>query len=278
MPAPQADAMKNFARLKFMSFNLKVPTNWRNPQGDAGAMYDGAFKDNEKTSTPGSPPLFQPASLNKYDTDVQKMQIATVGGFIDSISSAICDAWGKWQNLATMAGVVIIGPVATMGQLIGPPLTPLILASAPKSSPQQLKYANAVATVIGTAWLAYTATIKLPGLPIYPAFAACPSPVAPPIPNTPFPIAGAMQVTASLTPALMKMQMQAMLGDPTAPFHGELFEAICDGFDKCFKIWQTTTMVTNIIGTGAVPSMALVPPVPGPVTGGIGTMAPGGLK
>src|SRR5665647_3496591 len=203
MPAPQPDAMKNFARLKFTSFNLKVPTNWREPSGDAGRMYQGAFKDSEKSTSPGMPPLFQPATLNKYDTDVQKMHIAKVGAFIDGMTKAICDAWDKWQKLASMAGVLIIGPVATMGQIIGPPLTPLIMAGAPKATPQELKYSTPIANVIGTAWLAYTATIKIPGLPIYPLFAACPSPVAPPTPNTPFPIGTAMQVIAPLTPALM---------------------------------------------------------------------------
>lgn len=278
MPAPQATVMKNFARLKFMSFNLKVPTNFREPSGEAGDMYRGAFKDNERTSTPGAPPLFQPATLNKYDTDVQKMLIAKIGGFIDGITTAICDAWDKWQMMATMAGVIIIGPVATMGQVVGPPLTPLILAGGPKASPQELKYTNAVANVIGTAWLAYTATIKIPGLPLYPLFAACPSPVAPPTPNMPFPVIAATQVNASLMPDVMKMQMVSMLGDPTAPFHKELFESICDGFDKCFKLWQASTMITNILGTGAVPTMAAVPPIPGPVAGGVGTMPPGGFK
>ena len=87
-----------------------------------------------------------------------------------------------------MVGVVINGRHrVTGGQVVGPPLTPLILAQAPKGSPQELKYTNAIANVIGTAWLAYTATIKVPGLPWYPAFAAFPSPVAPPTPNVPMP-------------------------------------------------------------------------------------------
>jgi hypothetical protein len=279
MPAPQAAAMKNFARLKFTSFNLKVPTNWRDPSGDAGQQYQDAFKPGEKGTSPGMPPLVQPATLNKYHTDTQKMHIAKIGSYLDGITSAICSAWGNWQSVATMAGVIIAGPVATLGQVIGPPLTPLILAGgAPMGSPQEIKYTNAIANVIGTAWLAYTATIKIPGLPIYPAFAACPSPVAPPTPNTPFPVIGAMQVTVSLTPALMKQQMVGMLADPMAPFHGELFESVCDAFDKCFKIWQTSTQITNIIGTGAVPSMVLPIPVPGPVAPGMGVMPPGGFK
>jgi hypothetical protein len=37
-------------------------------------------------------------------------------------------------------------------------------------------------------------------------------------------------------------------------------------------------MVTNVLGIGAVPSMALPIPVPGPVAVGTAMMAPGGFK
>ena len=108
MPAPQASAMKQLARLKFTSFSLKVPTNWRDPSGGTAADHYGkAFKQNEKASSPGMPPLFQPASLNKYHTDTQKMHIAKIGKFIDDTCTAICSAWSTWQSAATMVGVVI---------------------------------------------------------------------------------------------------------------------------------------------------------------------------
>jgi len=276
MPAPQASAMQQLARLKFTSFNLKVPQNWRDPSGgDAGNHYSRAFKPEEKATTPGMPPLVQPASLNKYHTDTQKMHVAKIGAFIDGMSSAICSAWSQWQSLATMTGVIVTTITASVGLVAGPPWMPLILASAPKASPMEMKYANVIATVLGTAWLQYTATIKVPGLPWYPAFAAVPSPVAPPTPNVPCPVIALTQVPPQ--PALMKQQMVGQLADPQAPFHAELFEAIIDGFDKCFKIWQASTMVTNVFGTGPVPTFA-PPYVPvGPVIGGVGNMLPGGF-
>ncbi|HEX5061431.1 MAG TPA: hypothetical protein VFV99_18820, partial [Kofleriaceae bacterium] len=154
--------MQQLARLKFTSFNLKVPKDWRDPSGgDAGDHYSRAFKPDEKASTPGMPPLLQPASLNKYHTDTQKMHIAKVGAFIDGTCSAICSAWSQWQTAATMVGVVITAITASVGQVVGPPWTPLIMASAPKASPMELKYSNVIATVLGTAWLQYTATIKI---------------------------------------------------------------------------------------------------------------------
>jgi hypothetical protein len=278
MPAPQAAAMQQLARLKFTSFNIKVPQNWQNPSGTPDAKHYGdAFKPSEKTTAPGAPPLFQPSSLNKYHTDTQKMHIDKIGKFIDGICSAICSAWSTWQSAATMVGVVIMGPTASVGQIVGPPWTPLILASGPKETPMLLKYTTVVANVIGTAWLSFTATVKVAGMPWYPAFAAMPSPVAPPTPNIPCPFAALTQVPVSISANVLKMQMIGMLGDPTAPFHKELFEAIADAFEKSYNLWKVTTMVTNVLGTGPVPTFA--PPfVPvGPVVGGVGTMVPGGF-
>lgn len=278
MPAPQASMMQQLARLKFTSFQIKVPKDWQTPSGDPdGKHYGDAFKPEEKTTAPGMPPLFQPASMNKYHTDTQKMHIDKIGKFIDGICSAICSAWSQWQSMATMVGIIVNGPTASVGQVVGPPWMPLILASAPKETPMLMKYSNTIANVISTGWLAYTATIKVPGMPWYPAFAAFPSPVAPPMPNIPCPVIALTQVNASLMPATMKSQMVGMLADPMAPFHDKLFEAICDAFDKCFTIWQASTMVTNVLGTGPVPTFA-PPYVPvGPVVGGVGTMPPGGF-
>src|SRR5262249_58386944 len=101
------------------------------------------------------------------------------------ICSAICSAWSQWQSAATLVGGISEGPTASGGQIVGPPWTPLILASAPKSTPMEMKYSNVIAQVIGTAWLTFTATVKVTGMPWYPAFAAFPGPLAPPTPNIP---------------------------------------------------------------------------------------------
>jgi hypothetical protein len=278
MPAPQASAMQQLARLKFTSFSLKVPSNWKDPAGDPGGDHYGrAFKPDEKASSPGMPPLFQPASLNKYHTDTQKMHIGKIGTFIDDTCSAICSAWSQWQTAATMVGIVINAVTAAGGQIVGPPWTPLILASAPKSTPMEMKYSNVIAQVIGTAWLSFTATVKVTGMPWYPAFAAVPSPVAPPAPNVPCPFAALTQVPMSISCNVLKMQMVGQLGDPNAPFHQELFESIADAFEKSYNLWKVSTMVTNVLGTGPVPTFA-PPYVPvGPVVGGVGTMTPGGF-
>lgn len=272
MPAPQASAMQQLARLKFTSFNLKVPKDWRDPQGNAADHYGRAFKPDEKATSPGMPPLFQPASLNKYHTDAQKMHIAKIGAFIDDTCSAICSAWSQWQSMATLVAVVIAGPTASGGQIVGPPWTPLILASAPKATPMEMKYSNVVAQVIGTAWLTFTATVKLAGMPWYPAYAALPTPVAPPMPNVPCPFAALVQVPVSISASVLKMQMVGQLADPMAPFHQELFEAIADAFEKTYNLWKVSTMVTNVLGAGS----GGTPITPLPCVG-VGTMTPGGF-
>jgi hypothetical protein len=171
-----------------------------------------------------------------------------------------------------MVGFVIAGPIASVGQIVGPPLTPLILASAPKGSPQEALYSTAIATAIGTAWLAYTASIKSPGLPFYPAYAAVPTPVAPPMPNIPFPLAAFTQVDAGLQAEPLKGMMMGLFGNPTAPYAMNLFESVATGFQTCFTTWKLSTLINNVtaIATGGTP----ITPIPAV---GTAIMPPGGL-
>jgi len=274
MPAPQASMMQQFARLKFTSFNITVPTNWQDPSGDPAAQqYRDAFKPEERTTAPGMPPLFQAASANKYHTDTQKMHIGKIGKFIDDTCSAICSAWSQWQSLASFSGFVVTGPVVTVGMLMGPPLQPLILAGgAPMSTPNEMKYTNVISQVISTAWNAWSLMVKCPGLPFYPAYAALPTPVAPPMPNVPFPLGQFVLGDPLVGTDMLKMQMVGQLGDPNAPFASQLFEAISNGFEQCYNIWKMSTLVTNVMATatGGTP----VSPLPAV---GTAIMPPGGL-
>ncbi|MEX2299441.1 MAG: hypothetical protein WD733_00820 [Bryobacterales bacterium] len=194
--------------------------------------------------------------------------------YLDGISEAICSAWGTWQATASMVGIIINGPIAVGGQIVGPPLAPLILATGPKAKPQEVQLTNAVANVIGKGWLSLMATVKVPGLPWYPSFVAFPSPVAPPTPNIPCPFAALTMVAVSISASALKSQMVAIAGQAG---NESLYDAIGDAFEKVFNLWKVSTMVTNAIGTGPVPTFA-PPYVPvGPVVGGVGTMLPGGF-
>ena len=85
-----------------------------------------------------------------------------------------------------------------------------------------------------------------------------------------------MQVPASISTMALKGMMIGKLGDPMAPFHAQLFEAISFAIEQMYNLWKVSTMVTNVMGTGAVATFA--PPVvpAGPVVG-IANMPPGGL-
>jgi hypothetical protein len=278
MPAPQAAMVKNLAKLAFKAHALQLPVKWQQPQGSAGKQYVDSFKPDERAVPVDPSKLFIPASPNKYHVDTVKGISDKFEKYIDGVCEAICSAWSTFQSSATLVGVIIAGPVASGGQLVGPPLMPLILASAPKSSANELKYSKTIATVIGTQWTQWQTTVKVMGLPWYPAFAAFPSPVAPPMPNVPMPLAAIGSVGMSMMEAsLLKTQMVGQLGDPQAQHHQELFDCIAQAVSTTFKTWLPQTQVTNVLGTGPVPTFA--PPfVPvGPVVGGTGNMTPGGL-
>jgi hypothetical protein len=269
--------MKQLAKLKFKSFGLQLPVDWKQPSGDPdGKHYQKAFKPEELAGVP-VPDLFLSQSTNKYHCDTASTISKEFAEYIDGISDAICSAWSQWQSAATLIGVVVNAVTAAGGQVVGPPWDPLIMAGAPKDTPQKLKYSTAIATAIGAGWLSYTATIKVPGMPWYPAFAAFPAPVAPPTPNIPCPVAALTQVDASISASALKGSMVGLLGDPKALHHDELFASIADAFEKCFMIWKASTQVTNVLGAGPIPTFA-PPYVPvGPVVGGVGVMTPGGF-
>lgn len=237
-----------------------------------------AFQPGESAVPPNIPlNLFREESLNKYHVDTAREIGKRFESYIEGICGAIHSAVDTWRQAATISGVTIFGPVATLGVVMGPPLTPMILAEGPKGTPQEMKYTSAIANAFGTAWLPWQASIKVPGLPWYPAFAAFPGPVAPPMPNIPVPLITLVSVDAGLSPGALSGMMTSNLADPTALHARELFDSIAKAFYTVFGMFKAMTMVTNVVGTGPVPTFA--PPfVPvGPVMGGVGTGPPGCL-
>lgn len=274
MPAPQASDMQQKVKTSFRNMGIKLPVDWSDDKAPTQVELE---KGDPGDLSSSSNWLFKPQTTMKLHVETAKTKSREFESYIDGICTAICSAWSTWQSAATILGVIVVGPMATGGVVLGVPMTPLILAQGPKSKPQEMLYTKTIATVIGLGWLQYTLTIKVPGLSWYPMFSACPSPFAPPTPNTPCAVSALTQVTTTISKDALKSQMISMHGDPQAQFHKELFEAIADGFEQCFNSWQSQTQVTNVLGMGAVPTMASVPPVPGPVAGGVGLMTPGGF-
>lgn len=276
MPAPQRVVLAELAKANFIAKDIKIPTDWSFP----GDQYPKAFSWRELFYLPNPPSnLFGEATLNKYHVEAAKTIGEAFAKFIEGVCGAICDAIDKWMKLTTISGVIINGPVGilTPGGVKGPPLAPLIMASAPKEKPQELKYSQAIANALGNLWqiwhLGLSGTIMYP-----PTFAACPSPVHPPTPNLPLPlIALSSPGESGLSPATLKSTMESNLGDPQALHAAALFEAISKAFNTVFQIFKASTLIQNVLGTGPVPTYA--PPfVPvGPVVGGVGNSPPGCL-
>lgn len=278
MPAPQAAMMKNLAKVAFKAKAIKLPVDWQQPSGDpAGKQYPDAFKPSERFVPPDPSKLFVPASSNKYHVDTVKQVSDKFEKYIDGICDAIAQGWSTYHSTVCLTTVNVMGPTAMGGMLVGPPLTPLILASGPKATANEMKYTKVIATVVGTGFTSWQSSVKVAGMPWYPAFAAFPGPMAPPMPNVPVPLVALTQVNASLQDSALKGQMVGQLGDPKAQHHQELFESVAKAVNQCFTMWTATTMVTNVLGFGPIPTF--VPPfVPvGPVVGGMANQTPGGM-
>lgn len=276
MPAPQKAVLTELTKANFISKNIKIPTEWE----DLGEQYPKAFTLPELFYPPNPPTnLFLEATFNIYHVGAAKTIGEAFEKFIEGICGAICDAIDKWMKLTTITGVIINGPVGTVtpGAVKGPPLAPLIMTAAPKETPQELKYSQAIANAFGNLWQSWH--LGLSGTLMYPpTFGACPSPVHPPTPNLPLPlIALSSPGENGLSPDSLKSTMEKNLGDEDALHAEELFESIAKAFNSVFQIFKASTMVQNVLGTGPVPTYA--PPfVPvGPVVGGVGNSPPGCL-
>lgn len=284
MPAPQSSVMQELAKAQFRTFMIKLPLDWRQPQGEAGKQYVQAFKPSELVAVPPVGRLFIPASVNKYHCDTVSEISGKFESFIDGICGAVCQAWATWQAAATITGVTIFGPVATLGELVGPPWLPLIMGAAPKSTPMELRYSMAIAMTLSNAWMQYTATVKVPGMAWYPAFAAFPGPMAPPIPNVPTPLITCLSPAAIsiCAPTDMKSAMDnALDGGLKSKDNDKQYEALHDAIatvlSAAFTIWLAAQQVMLVMGKGPIPSFA-PPYVPvGPVVGGDIISAPGHL-
>ena len=118
----------------------------------------------------------------------------------------------------------------------------------------------------------------------YPAFAAFPGPMAPPMPNIPVPliICVSSKMTSIIMPDDMTSAMDDALDssmkdkDPDKQYHA-LHDAIATVLSLAFLMWLPSQQVMLVLGKGPIPTFA--PPfVPvGPVVGGDNIAAPGHL-
>lgn len=276
MPAPNAALMKQMARMFFIARFVRLPTDWKGPP-DA-KHFQQSVSPSQLIVPPNSPMnLFREASLYELHVDAAGKIGKEYGSFIDGTCDAICNAIQMWMLMASInARVMAITAIGPPGCVMAPPIKGNIMMLAPKKSPMELKYSNAISTAFSNAWTQWQSGLTIPGLPWYPAFAAFPGPMAPPMPNIPMPlITLPSSGEVALVPSTLSQSMKSALGDPTAYHHAELFDAIAQAFAIVFLMFKLQTQVMLVMGMGPIPTFA-PPYVPvGPVVGGSTLPIPG---
>lgn len=193
--------------------------------------------------------------------------------YVNGMCQAINQALETWRLSAYLEGVRIMGPIATGGKLRSVPLDPLIMQRAPAGWDV---YNRAIAAGVHNQFTSFANEVTVPGLPWYPAFAAFPMPVAPPMPNVPCPLMSIAAVGARhLKEGSITDMIYNKMPNPKPACAKEVAIAIAFGIEKAAFAWLSSQMVKNVMGKGPVPSFA-PPYVPvGPVVGGDNIAAPG---
>ena len=198
-------------------------------------------------------------------------------GCRQAATAGVARAVAMWQSNAVLVGVVINGPSAVGGSVAGPPLQPLIEQTmAGAGVPAAV--AKAFAAPVSNAWSTWAASLRAPGAGWYPGFAAWPSPSAPPTPNVPTPLMALGGNSGLLSAASLKASIRKALGTRAdEPQASAAINQFADDFAARFAQYRASAMVTNVLGSGPVPTFA-PPYVPvGPVVNGQGNMTPGGF-
>jgi hypothetical protein len=215
------------------------------------------------------PALFRSASNDKVDVDFQTEATNEFSNYISAMCHALVGAHDNWRFTACLKGVSINAIMASGGFISSPSLSINISANGPQQGiwGNATNYTRVIADGLATCWHDWEQSVRVPGLPWYPAFAAFPSPMAPPMPNVPTPLAALTWSSAPLQADNIKATISRKLSQP-GPFSDELFQSIGTGFVAALNLWFPVQMVTNVMGRGPVPTFA-PPYVPvGPVVGG----------
>ena len=132
---------------------------------------------------------------------------------------------------------------------------------------------------VAECWKEWADNVTVPGLPFYPIFVAFPGPMAPPMPNVPFPLISCTSSGMSkMTPTMLK---DAMVNNFDVDEQDGQFTAVVNAIgtalSAAFMSWLPSQSITNVMGTGPIPTFA--PPVApaGPVVMGNVIPMPGNL-
>jgi len=273
---PPLTLIKILGNAKFFSDGLKLPVKW-----DEKFYKDHNPEPGEQGNAPKTIPPWFMAEHPGYR--YQQKSCDDIGknfkDFHDTILDAVSFAHQMWCLQAKIKGINImaVAAVGPPGSIDGPELESLI-KSAPAVaswSGNMAKHRDAVAKGVSKCFKDWQGQVAVPGLPWYPAFAAFPSAMAPPMPNIPVPLimCPSAKITSLVMPDDMTKAMDDALDgglkdkDPSKQYHA-LHDAIATVLSLAFLLWMVQQQVMLVLGKGPIPSFA--PPfVPvGPVVGG----------
>jgi hypothetical protein len=276
----------------FTAYSLKLPTSsdWQQPSGSpAGEHYGRCMPMSDQIAIPKTQPVqFMPQNPNKYHQDSCDTIGQAMITFRAKMLSAVQYAHMMWKLQARFSGLKInaVTALGTPGCLKGSDLEDDIknAPSAASMSGNMGKYRDAVAAGVSQCFSAWQKAVTVPGMPYYPAFAAFPGPMAPPMPNVPLPLVAKLSASIAILTTAIPLQM-AMVNafdgglkqkDPDKQ-HEALFMSIAVPLSLAFLMWLPMQMVTLVLGKGPIPTFA--PPfVPvGPVVMGENIAIPGHL-
>jgi hypothetical protein len=288
---PGLSPIKILGNVKFLSNQLKLPTE-KAKSGKAG-FADKYFKDRDAPDLGAAPQTIPPWFLpQKFGYKYHQKSCDEVGkafkDFHDAMIDAVQYSHNMWKLQAKFKDLKIMAvcAIGTPGCLDGPELESNI-KNAPmvaSFSGNMAKHRDAVAKGVSKAFKNWQDNVMVPGLPWYPAFAAFPGPMAPPMPNVPMPLITCVssKMTDIILPDTMTQEMDDALDsglkkeDPEKHYHA-LHDAIATVLSLAFLMWLPMQQVMLVMGKGQIPTFA--PPfVPvGPVVNGDNLAIPGHL-
>jgi len=291
---PPISPMKPLLQVIFYSKQLKLPTGWSDNkpnEKDKKKHYEqNSHPDGEKAWPPKLiPPWFTPASSYKLHVETCDKIGKEFKKFAEDAVDAVKFSHSMWKLQAKFKDLKVnaVTALGTPGCLDGPELesniknAPMMMAYAQGNAK---KYRDAVAKGVSGQYKKWQGKVMVPGLPWYPAFAAFPGPMAPPMPNVPTPLIACpsammaeIVVPKNLGDAMTKALDKSMKDEDPDKQHEALFEAIGTVLALAFLMWMPQQQVMLVMGKGPIPSFA-PPYVPvGPVVMGDNIAAPGHL-
>lgn len=284
---PLSVPMNPLCDLTFVAQMKRLSVDWKQPQGDPeGGQYVDAFQPGEHAGIPTPMCYFWAVSTNKYHVDQANDVGSKYKDFCHNMLDGIKFAVDLWRLQAKFKDLKInaVTALGTPGCLDGPKLESLIksaptVASMSSWGQNIQKWIDAVAKGCSDCWAEWQSKVTVPGLPWYPAFAAFPSAMAPPMPNVPTPLITCVSAgMAKMTPMALKSAMcdNYDLDDPDDQF-GAMAQSIGTAFSTAFLAWLPAQQVMMVMGKGPIPTFA-PPYVPvGPVVMGDNIPVPGHL-